>query len=167
MACDRWRAALGAAALTVGVVAAAPAVAQDAAATARALKARYAGSDDSEALLREPAVRTQLQKLLGAQSAQLRRNLDVRGEIDLVGGALSVSGNAVHGGGEEEAVVCVLPHGPKVQAAINSRGRITVFAAEPTYEYLSLCIKDWITQVNSKHVDRFRQPRNVRVVGAP
>jgi hypothetical protein len=149
---------------TIGTIVGGPAAGQSVEAAARAMKGKYAGNPDSDALLREPAVRAQLQKLLGAQLAHLERNLNVRGEIDLVGGALSLSGNAPHKGTEEEAVVCVNPFGPKVQAAIFSKGRVTIFADQPTYEYLMLCVKDWVTQVNSKHVDRMRQPKNVQMV---
>lgn len=142
------------------------AVALNSEAAAQALKAKYAGSPDADALLREPAVRDRLRALLGTRLRELERNLAVRGGIEFVGGALSVSGNAPHKGGEEEAVVCVLPFGPKVQAAIFSKGRITAFAAEANYDAMSLCIKDWITQVNSGHRDRLQKPDNVQVVPA-
>jgi hypothetical protein len=36
-----------------------------------------------------------------------------------------------------------------------------VFARTDKYEYASLCIKDWITLANSRHVDRIKQPANV------
>jgi hypothetical protein len=131
---------------------------------AKALMAKYANSYDTDALLREPAVHSQLQKLLGPQIAMLRHNLFVKGAVDVIGGALQVEGNAPHGGTEEEAVVCVSPMGPIVQAAIYSKGKFTVYAADGTYENLMRCIKDWITQVNSQHIDRLRQPENVLVV---
>lgn len=138
--------------------------AQPAEAAAKVLMAKYANSDDTDALLREPAVGAQLQKLLGPQRATLERNLNVRGSVDVIGGALSISGNAPHAGTEEEAVVCVAPNGPVVQAAIFSRGKITAFANEGSYDYLFRCIKDWITQVRSQHVDRMKQPANVSLV---
>jgi len=47
------------------------------------------------------------------------------------------------------------------QAAILSKGRVTVFAKDRIYDKLMLCIKDWITQVSSRHRDRFAQPKNV------
>lgn len=141
--------------------------AQPAEAAAKALMAKYAGSPDSGALLKEPAVRAQLQKLVGAQLPHLEQNLDVAGDIEVIGGTLSISGNAPHGGTEEEGVVCVAPMGPVVQAAIFSKGQVTVFAGEATYEYLLRCVKDWITLVNSGHKDRFEQPQNVRVIAPP
>src|SRR5262245_25855600 len=105
--------------------------AQTAEARAKALIAKYAGSDYTDALLAEPAVKAQLTRLLGSERKHLTENLFVRGPVDLLGGALAVSGNAAHRGTEEEAVVCVAPIGPVVQAAILSNGTITVYAADP------------------------------------
>lgn len=133
---------------------------------ARALLAKYTaspGRDDTDAFLKEPAIRAQLQRLAGSQLPRLMQNLDVRGSIDFVSGGFKISGNAPHQGTEEEGVICVNPYGPIVEAAIFSRGRITVFAAVEQYEYLTLCVKDWITQVNSGHRDRSYQPKNVTV----
>jgi hypothetical protein len=150
--------------LCAGVLQAAAATAQTREAAAKALMTKYAGNNDHAALLREAPVRAQLRKLTGAQLKHLERNLSVTGSIDVVGGALSVNGNAPHGGGEEEAVVCVAPHGPLVQAAIATQGKVTVFASDGSYDGLFRCIKDWITQLNSQHRDRMRQPTNVSVV---
>ena len=96
----------------------------------------------------------------------LLRNLNVRGAVDLSGETLSVNGNAPHQGTEEEAIVCVtvLPLKTIVEAAIFSKGAVTVFTRAEKYEYSSICIKDWITLANSGHADRFVQPANVRVV---
>lgn len=137
-------------------------------ATQRAMIAKWAGSYDTDAFLRDPAIRGELQKLLGPELRHLMHNLNVRGAVDLSGQTLSVSGNAPHQGTEEEAIVCVtvLPLNTIVEAAILSKGAITVFTRAEKYEYTSLCIKDWITLANSAHADRFVQPANVRVVGA-
>lgn len=131
---------------------------------AAAMRSRWAGSDDSDHFLKEPPVRAELQRLLGAQRGHLERNLNVAGSIDLVGGVLKVSGNAPHQGTEEEAVVCVIPPGKVVEAAIFSRGAVTVFAKDAQYEYFSNCLKDWITLVNTRRDGLTNQPRNVRVV---
>ncbi len=85
------------------------AVAQGSEATAKAFLARYAGSDDTDALLREPAVKLELQKLVGSQLSHLTRKLDVKGSVDVISGVLAVAGNAPHGGTEEKGVVCVAP----------------------------------------------------------
>ena len=49
-----------------------------------------------------------------------------------------------------------------VNAAILSAGAIAVFTRIGDYASLPLCIKDWVTQVNSGHRDRFTRPPNVR-----
>lgn len=139
-------------------------------ARAKALLARFTampGREDSDALLREPVVRAELKRIVGSQLPKLIQNINVRGTIAFDGGSLVIRGNAPHAGGEEEGVVCVSPHAPSlVEAAIFSHGEITVFATAQKYEYLTLCVKDWITQVNSGHRDRFIQPKNVSVVRA-
>jgi len=153
-----WVAALLAATLHVNTVAT-----QDRDATARALVAKYAGSYDTDTFLREPAVRAELETLVGNELPHLERNLSVRGSVDLSGSALSVSGNAPHQGAEEEAIACFMPIDSRVESAIYSKGAVTVYARTSVYEYLTICIKDWITLVNSKHVDRIKQPQNVRL----
>lgn len=122
-----------------------------------------AGSDDWDALLRHPKVRPQLQQLLGAALPHLRDNLNVSGSVDVVGGDLTVTGNAPHQGTEEEAVVCVSTYNLEVSAAIYSKGIVTAYSRKKTYDELSRCIKDWVTLVNSKHRDRVQQPKNVRM----
>ena len=137
--------------------------AQGAEDAARSMLAKWAGSYDTDAFLRQPSVRAELKKLLGPELEHLNRNLNVKGAVDLSGSTLSVSGNAPHMGTEEEAVVCVTPINKLVEAAILSKGIITVYARADKYEYATICIKDWITQANSGHVDRMKQPVNVRV----
>jgi hypothetical protein len=154
-----WITALSAASVFAGA-----AVAQGDAATGRAMITKYAGSYATGAFLKEPAVHEELQKLLGAEMSHLMDNLNVKGAVDLSGDTLSVNGNAPHKGTEEEAIVCVTPFNMTVEAAILSKGRVTVFTRAEKYEYASICIKDWITLVNSGHADRFNQPANVLVM---
>lgn len=130
----------------------------------RAMIVKWAGSYDTDAFLRLPVVRTELQKLLGPELKHLMHNLNVRGAVDLSGQTLSVNGNAPHQGTEEEAVVCVTAGSMTVEAAILSKDTVTVYTRAEKYEYASICIKDWITLANSRHADRFEQPSNVRVV---
>ena len=124
---------------------------------------QFAGSDDTDAFLRHELVRPQLVQLLGDELPHFERNLDVRGSVDLIGGMMSISGNAVHQGTEEEAVLCVSWYNLDMTAAIFSNGIVTAYSKGGTYDSLPLCIKDWITQVNSEHKDRFLQPPNVRM----
>ncbi len=130
----------------------------------RAMIAKWAGNYDTDAFLRQPAVHTELHKLLGSELEHLMHNLNVRGAVDLNGQTLSVNGNAPHQGTEEEAIVCVTPGNMAVEAAILSKDTVTVYTRAEKYEYASICIKDWITLANSRHADRFTQPANVRVM---
>ena len=129
----------------------------------RAMIAKWAGSYNTEGFLYEMAVRPELQKLLGAELDHLLHNLNVRGAVDLSSQTLSVNGNAPHQGTEEEAIVCVtvLPLKTLVETAILSKGAIAVYSRETKYDYASICIKDWITLANSRHMDRIKQPANV------
>jgi hypothetical protein len=127
----------------------------------------YAGSYATDGLLGHARVRPRLAALLGTERAHLERNLGVRGSVDVIGGELSIEGNASHGGTEEEAVVCIGGDGPTVTAAIFSSGVITVYAGVSSYDAITRCIKDWITQVNSRHRDRLVQPANVRLARRP
>ena len=141
---------------------------EDAAARARAMRdmiTKWAGNYDTDAFFREPAIHSELQKLLGPEFKHLMHNLNVKGAVDLNGQTLSVNGNAPHQGTEEEAIVCVMPGIMKVEAAILSKDTVTVFTRAEKYENTSLCIKDWITLANSHHADRFEQPANVSMAG--
>jgi hypothetical protein len=125
---------------------------------------RYAGSYETNQLLADSRVRGELAAVLGAELAHLRRNLFVAGSVDLIGGWLAISGNAAHQGGEEEAIVCIAEKPVTVQAAILTGGRIRAFSRVQGYDGLSICIKDWITQANSAHRDRFQKPANVDLI---
>ena len=132
--------------------------------SARELVEKYAGSYDTDALLREDFVRKKLVAMLGDELQHFFENLNVRGSVDLIANTLSLAGNAAHRGGEEEAVLCVAAYNLEVSAAVLSEGLISVFSTTRDYASLNLCIKDWITQVNSGHADRFVAQRNVRMV---
>ena len=123
---------------------------------------KYVGSPDYPALLKEPAVKAKLQAVVGKQLPALMHSISVTGDMGLVSGAITISGNAPHKGGEEEGVICVAEYDGTVQAALLSNRRITVFANDKGYDNLMICIKDWITQANSGHRDRFAQPKNVQ-----
>ena len=123
---------------------------------------KYVGSPDYPALLKEPAVKAKLQAVVGKQLPALMHSINVTGDMGLVSGAITISGNAPHKGGEEEGAICVAEYDGTVQAALLSNGRITVFANDKGYDNLMICIKDWITQANSGHRDRFAQPKNVQ-----
>lgn len=121
----------------------------------------YAGSYETDQLLADTRVAPLLQRIAGDQLEHLQENLNVIGSVDLVSGWLKAAGNAPHGGTEEEAVVCVNPDRAEAHAAIFSKGEIIVLTELTGYMNLPLCIKDWITQLNSLHNDRMVQPANV------
>jgi len=89
-------------------------------APSRPLLKKHIGNPDTDALLKEPPVRAPLEAMVGKQMPQLLRNLNMRSDVELIGGALALSGNAPHKGGEEEAIVCIADQGPMplVEAAI-------------------------------------------------
>ncbi len=159
--------ARGLAAVVCAALLSAAAAVQDPDAAAKAMIARYAATWDTQALLDEPAVQSELRELTGAAFDKLLHNLDVHAAVEYYGGALAVRGNAPHRGTEEEAVVCVQPYGTmRVHAAVLSSGRIAVYTREKKYQFLPTCVKDWITLVNTAHAGRFSQPANVRLQGA-
>jgi hypothetical protein len=153
----------------VAVVLACASSAQSDEAAQRAMIAKWAGSYNTEGFLTEPVVRRELQELLGAEMDHLLHNLNVRGAVDLSSETLSVNGNAPHQGTEEEAIVCVtvLPRDTIVEAAILSKQTISVYARQNRYDHTSICIKDWITLANSRHMDRIKQPANVLMAAPP
>ena len=136
---------------------------------ARVLLQRYAASWDLDALLAEPPVAHELQALPAEAREQLLRNLSVRGTIDVYGGALSIMGNAPHRGGEDEALLCVEVGGGAVRlhAAILSAGRVTIHTRGERYNYLPICVRDWVALVSTGHHYRLRQPANVELVRPP
>jgi hypothetical protein len=68
-------------------------------AQARVLLAKYTaspGRDDTDGLLKEPAVRAELQRVVGNQLPKLMQNINVRGSVAFDGGGFMISGNAPH-----------------------------------------------------------------------
>ena len=49
-------------------------------------------------------------------------------------------------------------------AAILSGKTIRIWSRSTRYDQMPICIKDWITQANFGHDDRFTQPENVQIV---
>lgn len=136
---------------------------------ARILLQRYVASWDLDALLAEPPVAHELQALPAEAREQLLHNLSVRGTIDVYGGALSIMGNAPHRGGEDEALLCieVLGGAVRLHAAILSGGRVTVHTRGERYDYLPICVRDWVAVVSTGHHYRFRPPANLEMVRPP
>lgn len=127
----------------------------------------YAGTYSTSEFLNDPAVAGELRIIAGGELEHVELNLNVTGPIDLISGWLTVSGNAPHQGTEEEAVVCMHPELKQVHAALFSDARFTVLTRADSYVQLPLCIKDWITLVESRHRNRLVQPANVRLQSPP
>jgi len=125
---------------------------------------RYVATWEIDAFFAEPGIAAELDALLGARRDEVMRALDVTGGIEYYRGALSVSGNAPHAGGENEAIVCV-QLGTNVQVHVGHfvGGAITVYTRQARYDFLPTCIKDWIGLENAAHAHRLRQPGNVRL----
>jgi len=129
-----------------------------------AMVRKYVGSWEIESLLKEPGVQAALKKLPAAARTRLINNLSTNGGVEYVGGALMVSGNAPHAGGEEMAVLCVSPFGAplRVHAAIYSRGAISIYSPETRYDYTTTCIRDWVAVVSAPNLSyRMNKPANV------
>lgn len=124
---------------------------------------QYVGTWAIAEFLEEPVIRGELHTLLGDHLTQLEESLGVTGAIEYFGNALAVRGNAPHQGGEQEGIVCVQPwsESPQVHAGLYSQGTVTVYTRQPRYEYLPICVKDWIALVSGRHVHRSKRPHNV------
>lgn len=132
----------------------------------REMVSRYVGTWDLDALLLEPSVRQDLLRLVGDDWDKLVFNLNVRGPIGFHGGAIAVMGNAPHGGGEEEAILCVQPgiSDQGVHAAILSNGSVIIYSDQERYTFLTVCIRDWVALVSTRHWYRMNKPEHVRLI---
>jgi hypothetical protein len=122
---------------------------------------RYVNTYDSDKLLADPIVKPRLAELLGSELAHLKKNLDVRGPIGVVGGMLTLSGNAPHQGLLENGFVGVSLYNGAVYACILSRGRIDVYGREQKYQYLPDAVRDWIVWAWATPQLNGRAPSNV------
>lgn len=147
------------------LAAAITASAQDPDAAAKALIARYVATYDVDKLLKEPAVRAQLQAVTGNQLRAVEAALNVNGGVEYIGGALAVSGNAPRQGGQTEAIVCIRPGAtPSVHAALLRNGQVSVFTHEKRWDFLTTCIRDWAALARHGRDARFKMPAGVRMV---
>ncbi len=120
----------------------------------------YAGSYDADRLLHDPAVAAALTALLGSELPHLRRNLDVRGAVDLRSCELVIAGNAPHAGGEENAILSINLYRGTLAAAILSGGQITIYRESGDYASLPIGIKDWVAVAAAGFEYRLKPPPN-------
>ena len=79
-----------------------------------------------------------------AELASLKNNLGVHGPIDFIHGYLVLSGNAPHGGGEENASVWININQGKVYVALLRQGKWTLYANETQFGYLPLELRNTV-----------------------
>ncbi len=107
----------------------------------------YAG-DTPTALDADPVVSSRLQHLSASVRAELKRDLEVRGAVDLIQCHLALSGNAPHMGGEQNAILDVNLYSGAVTVALLDQGRIRIFLDEdPTaasgYQAVPYAVRLW------------------------
>ena len=132
----------------------------------------YAGSsrgDITTTLEDDPAVRARLERVPASVRAHLKRNLDVRGPVDLVACHLVLSGNAAHMGGEENAILDVNLYSGAVTAALLSHGRIIIYldqdpTAGSTYDAaVPVAVRWWAAMAANGFSAAAKPPPNARL----
>lgn len=109
-----------------------PAAAQDLDAAAKAMNARKVATFDTAKLLKEPAIRSELQAIAGNRLRAIENALNVNGGVDYIGGALALAGNAPRQGGATGAIACIHPFSgkPRVHTTLLQGSKVSVFARE-------------------------------------
>ena len=129
---------------------------------------KYIGSYETNAFMSEKAVSSKLQALVGKDLALVQRNLEVRGPIDLISCDLSVSGNAPHGGLDENAIVNFDLATGEIIVAVrsdSSKGEITVYSSSAEFITLPFSVKLWVFYINgSLSSNRTYVPINFRKI---
>jgi len=127
----------------------------------------YAGSYESQELLSEPDVTRHLENLPVTVLKHLRKNLNVSGPVDLVSCHLVVTGNAVSGGGNEDAIIDIDLFSGAVVAGLHASIRTDVYAADPDYRHLPIAVRDWLAVVADRFLNRVHPPLRMRLLSLP
>ncbi len=117
----------------------------------------------------DPAVQARLKRLPAPVRAHLKRNLDVRGPVDLIDCHLVVSGNADHMGGEENAVLDVNLYSGAVTAAILSHHRVIIYldrdpSAGSGYNAVPIAVRWWAAMAATGFDAANRPPAGTEVI---
>lgn len=99
---------------------------------------------DSEKFIADPAVKPQIERLLGQELNHLKNNINVHGPIGVISGILFVSGNAPHQGGKEHGFVGIDLYNGVVYAVLLTDGKIKVYGNEKEYSRLPDGVRHWI-----------------------
>jgi hypothetical protein len=112
---------------------------------------KFIGTYQTDDFLNDQAISSRLKRLVGKDLALIRKNLSVRGSIDLTSCNLVVSGNAPHGGLDENAIVSFDLTTGEVCAGIrseSSNGEIAIYSGSKNFSTLPFAIKLWIYYIN-------------------
>jgi hypothetical protein len=108
---------------------------------------QYAGTYQhaEDPLFQDPEVKRLLSMALGKELEHFFDNIKVKGPVSLISGDLVVSGNGVHQGGSEEAIVAISLYSGGIHAAILTQGQIRIFGGTMEFSHLPNAVRDWVT----------------------
>jgi len=118
---------------------------------------KYIGTDEIERVIDDPAVRQSLAAVMPANEiATVKKNLQVRGTIDFIEGNLVMNGNAPHAGDTDTVSVWLSVYDGKARVALQSGGRMTLYAKDGDYKYLPMVLRAQIAV--TKEMSPFSKP---------
>jgi hypothetical protein len=119
------------------------------------------------AFLKEPAVRTRMESLMGPYLPRLEADLNVTGTVDLIGCELVVEGNARHSGGHHNAILSFSMYSGIMTIGIMAEDRLFVLVTPNSsrsagiYDHLPAHVRDWMYVAADRFHSRSRQPPNL------
>lgn len=129
---------------------------------------QYAGTDQGaeDPLFQDPEVKRLLSMALGDELQHFFDNISVKEPVDLISGALVVSGNGVHQGCSEEAIVAIHLNRGDLCAAMFSQGKVNLFGfgGAVAYPHLPKAIRAWIALRNAECAHIGKMPPNVTII---
>lgn len=115
---------------------------------------KYIGTYLTKDFINDPIVLPKLEALAEKDLDLIRRNLNVRGQIDLCGCNLVVQGNAPQKGFEENAIVSFNLVSGDVTVGIKSdkfNGKLIVYNRLKDYNELPFSIKQWLSFLSQNY----------------
>jgi hypothetical protein len=89
--------------------------------------ARYIGTSNFSAILRDPTVNAALERQVGSELPELMRNMGTHGMIDFIGGTLVLDGARPHETNKHGALVVVNVFSGEVFAGIFTEGKYILY----------------------------------------